>query len=652
MKIQVILTALLAVSFYTMPTSIYPVDEPTISKLTPAAVQSLAGSAPGERHSFWLFLDSSAVSSAPVQLSAKSLSRRARVDPRAFLVDERDYPVSDTILNAIAANGVTVKHASRWFRAVAVEADEAALNRTLRLPFVTKVDVTLSYRFMPDPEPEALLKPGAQLPYGGSLFQNRFTKAAKLHQAGLSGKGVLIAMLDSGFDTEHPAFDSTHIVATYDFIHHIIPVDSPDCVDVPQEIHGTLTLGALGGYFSDTLVGVAYGADFLLAKTEITCNGTEIKIEEYNWIAASEWADSAGADIISSSLGYTVFQDSGSYTPSQLDGHTALITRAAEVAASKNILVVVSAGNARGSVWNYISFPADGDSVCAVGAARADSILTSFSSPGPTADGRIKPDITTLGSNVWTASAKDGYRFASGTSLSAPLVAGGAALALQHDTTLTAAQLLALIRSTGNRASNPDNDYGFGLYDAARAADIIHIDQQDTIHIEVGRSESVPISASGRSRVIPTIGAYDLPPGLILTASGNGTATLTVEGLRINLGYRIVHLTADVGYFNDTTDVILSTYPATGGGMVAFPNPFTDTLRLTVDSSAGKVTALTIFNLAGEKIWERVNDIGRSADIILWDGRNYAGRTTAPGVYLLVVRTDRRTETIKLLKVR
>jgi serine protease AprX len=646
---------LLAVTFCLCTASAPATDQSALTKFTSAARHRLFSSPSNERRAYWLYLDSTTTSRESVHFTARALSRRARVNPVTVLIDKSDYPISDAIIRAIAGTGVGIKHASRWFRAVAIEADSISLIAAVRLPFVAKADVAITYYRARDPVPEALPRPGAQPPYGPSLFQNQFTKASKLHTAGLSGRGVLIAMLDSGFDTRQPAFDSTRIIATYNFIDSNTIVDSADCPNQPlsdqQQYHGTLTLGAIGGYFPDSLVGPAYGADYMLAKTEITCGGTEIKQEEYNWIAAAEWADSAGADIISSSLGYTVFQDSGSYTPEQLDGHTALITLAAEKAASKNILVVISAGNDRGTAWNHISFPADGDSVCAVGAVQHDSMLTGFSSPGPTSDGRIKPDIVTLGLNVWTASAAGGYRYASGTSLSAPLVAGGAALALEHDTTLTAAQLLSLIRSTGDRASHPDNDYGYGLYDAARSADIIHIDQHDSIHVQVGQTEYVAITASGRSRVTPAISAFALPPGVSLSDHGDGTATLTVDGLRVNLGYRILHLVADVGYFFDTTDIALSTYPETGGGIVAFPNPFKDTLRLSIDTAVGTLTSLTIFNVAGEKIWDRVNESGHSTDIILWDGRNYAGRAIAPGVYILVVQTDRRTETIKLLKV-
>ncbi len=540
--------------------------------LTERAQQVIENSPSYTQHKLWLFLSREAVASAPEHLTAKARTRRARVDPVTLLVDTHDYPVSPEALQRIRNTGASIKRVSKWLRAVSVEVDLEQLERLKSLPYIEQIDlvkvlVAPSFPKAEPLQPKDFPPQATALAYGRSLFQNQFINAVKLHQAGLTGKGVMIALFDTGFEINHHAFDSAHIVATYDFINDDTTVDEPECPLEPnlnlQNFHGTLVFGVIGGNVPDTLVGVALGADFILAKTEITCGYTEIKVEEDNWIAAAEWADSIGADIISSSVGYTEFTDGGSYAFEDLDGNTALITIAADIAASKNILVANAAGNERDQLWGHIVTPADGDSVLAVGAVSADSSLAYFSSPGPTADGRIKPDIVTLGVGVFTSAAGGGYATANGTSLSTPLVAGGAALALEHDTTLTAAELRDLIRQNGDHSSHPDNDFGYGLYDAARA---------------------------------------------------------------------------------------LESHPSAGRTIVAAPNPFTDFVRIIVDSSADTLRSTSIFNIAGEKVWERVNNHGTSADTIMWNGCNLTGQVVAPGVYLVHVETDTRSTILKLFK--
>ncbi|MEW5993477.1 MAG: S8 family serine peptidase, partial [Candidatus Zixiibacteriota bacterium] len=259
----------------------------------------------------WLFLDDEARDSSPIVLSEKARSRRARVDPAGLLIDERDYPIKSQVVTAIGNTGARVRRSSRWLGAVSVEATAEQLVQLDRLAFVKRVDLVDVLISPVEPQTPRTLDKAARLKsaafsYGSSYFQNRFVNAIKLHDAGLTGKGVLIALFDSGFDIYQRVFDSMSIIATWDFINDDTTVDEPECPldPVPQNLHGTLVLSVIGGFLPDTLIGVAPDADYMLAKTEITCDGTEIKIEEDNWIAAAEWADSLGADIISSSLGY------------------------------------------------------------------------------------------------------------------------------------------------------------------------------------------------------------------------------------------------------------------------------------------------------------------------------------------------------------
>lgn len=631
-------------------------------KISRRAQSLLEASSPHERNLYWLYLDDNAFDSAGVYLTEKAQRRRAKVDPINFLIDSRDYPVSDSVVALIEGSVTRTRRISKWLRAVSVEADASQIHHVASLPIVRRIDLlnTLTTAF---PEEVTLAKPyriqpkDAAYEYGNSFFQNRFVNAVKLQQAGLSGKGVTIAIFDTGFRLDHPAFDSASIVAAYDFIDDDTTVDEVGCeAEVPrnyQTFHGTLTFGVIGGYVPGALIGIAPGADFVLAKTEITCGGTEIRLEEDNWIAAAEWADSIGVDIINSSLGYTEFTDGGSYTFSDLDGNTALITIAADIAASKNILVVNAAGNERGTRWDRIIAPADGDSVLAVGAVNGDSCLAGFSSPGPTADGRIKPDIVALGVGVYSARHLGGFASANGTSFSTPLVAGGAALAMEHDASLTAKELCVLIHQTGSLSGSPDNDFGYGLYDAAASADIIRIAFPGVVRVKVNEPTSFQVETSGRADWVPTLSAIGLPPWVGFVDNRNGSATLHVQATGLSAPLTRIGLVADVGYFADTVYSNLEVYSSSDQLVYAGPNPFFDSLRIFVDSSAGMVVSVSVFNSMGEIVWEKVNNFADVADLMTetWDGRNQQGTIVAAGVYVVLVKTDRQRFYLKLLKV-
>ena len=640
------------------------VQSPKLSDRARGALASQAGDFP---MIFWVFLGDDAIADEPIAMTVKALTRRGKVDSTGFLIDSHDYPISDQALSEIENTGVFIRHASRWLRAVSVYADSSHMGKLAALPFVERIDLvrTLRTGFMEDvvqtPRRPAPLS-AEEYAYGESLLQNRFIEADRLHRLGLTGSGVMIAVFDTGFDVDHPALDSVSVIATYDFINLDTNVSGTDCPDNSernhQNYHGTAVWSVIAGNMPDTLIGIAPGADYILAKTEITCDGTEIKLEEDNWIAAAEWADSIGADIITSSLGYYAFDDTGSYAFDELNGDSALITIAADMAASRNILVITSAGNERNNAqWPHISLPADGDSVLAIGAVRADSTLAGFSSPGPTADGRVKPDVSTLGVGVYVARSTTGsYTYVGGTSFSAPLVAGGAALALEHDPVRTARHVFDLILSTASRYSAPDNDFGYGLFSAFRAADVLRLDPVGLIQVQVGQEEEIIVTTSGGSEITPLLTAFDLPFAVDFEDRGNGTGLLTVTGSELNPLQAQFGLVADFGQIIDTIYVTLETYGLSDDAIFAGPNPFADSVRVFLSPAAGEFRSVSVFNSAGEKVWEQVNHISPSADVtrewgmVHWDGRNHSGTAVAAGVYLMYVETNRRTAMLKLLK--
>lgn len=393
------------------------------------------------------------------------------------LTDFSDLPVYQWYIDSLRSTGAKIRTESRWLNAVSVLATAKDIERISEFDFVQKIQkVATFYRPLPEigkkaPEYKKSLTPGI-LDYGPSYAQLLQIHVPELHRLGYSGRGIRIGMLDTGYFLDHHAFqhllDSNRIIATRDFINGGTNVEDPAG---QQTIHGTYTLSALAGYVPDTLIGPAYNSEFVLAKTEIVLQ--EIQQEEDYWVAGIEWEESLGVDIVSSSLGYNRFDDGTGYTWADLNGHTAVTTVAAEMAVSKGVIVVNSAGNERNTPWHYIITPADGDSVIAVGAVDLNGNIASFSSVGFPWDfqnGKIKPDVCACGVGTFCANAGGSYSNVSGTSLSTPLAAGACALILQTDTTLKPIQLRERLWQTAYGVASPDTLYGYGIVDATRAA--------------------------------------------------------------------------------------------------------------------------------------------------------------------------------------
>lgn len=417
---------------------------------------------------------------AKISLNQKSVERRLR---HGFdsLVDEHDLPVYGPYVTAARQSVIKIRHISRWLNAVSVEAKSLGLKGIAKLPFVHKVDKVLAVSYR-EPAPAVQIMPGEipaeakahVLDYGFSFDQNNQLNVIPLHDMGYSGNGVLICMLDSGFNNlSHQALDHLDIIATWDFVN-----GDPGVSDQEGQMgngnHGTHTLSVIAGFEPGELIGPAYGAGFILGKTENT--EWERHIEEDHWIAGAEWADSLGADIISSSLGYRdqFTQGDIDYSWQHLDGKSTVVAEGANIAASRGILIVNSAGNEGLSLppENTLVSPSDSPRVLAAGAVNALGDRVSFSSTGPTADGRIKPDVMARGSAVYSASPDDPgeYDLVDGTSFSCPLTAGVAALVLEINPAWTNEDVMEALKLTASRSDSPDNLYGWGILDAYEAA--------------------------------------------------------------------------------------------------------------------------------------------------------------------------------------
>ncbi|KAB2809947.1 S8 family serine peptidase [Phaeocystidibacter luteus] len=297
--------------------------------------------------------------------------------------------------------------------------------------------------------------------YGEAWQQTDMVKGHVLHDAGFEGRGLLIAVLDGAFYHANEwgglqrAFDDGRVVATYDF------VNNDTNVFRAAGFHGTRVWSIMCAEMDGQLVGSAPKASYALLRSED--DESETKVEEDNWIFAMEFADSIGADVINSSLGYTTFDSGIDYTPEDMDGRTAIVTYGAVMAHRKGMVVVTSAGNTGASNWRIISAPADADSVLAVGAVDSNRVVGGFSARGPSADGRVKPDIMAQGVLTAHLGQYGLVTRGNGTSFSAPVMAGFAACFWEANPTATNYQIMNWIRQSADRYGNPNSDYGYGI---------------------------------------------------------------------------------------------------------------------------------------------------------------------------------------------
>ena len=395
-------------------------------------------------------------------LSARAIERRERQN---IPVTATDLPVNPVYVDSLKKLGIKVKYTSKWMNGcIAFSSDKALMDTLDKYGFVSYVELTYKPENTTSAKLEktsAGLKSLKSATYGSAYNQISTVNGIHLHEKGKMGQDKIIAIIDAGFyGVDYlPAFqhlwENGQILGTKDFV-------DPTSDIFLEHQHGMNVLSIIGGKIDGSFMGTAPEAMFWLLRTEDV--SSEYPIEADYWVCAAEFADSAGVDVINSSLGYCTFDDASmNYTYSQLDGKTLRISRAASIAAATGMMVVVSAGNEGNSNWQYITAPADAENIIAVGAMNADSIKASFSSYGPSADGRIKPEVTAMGvSNA--IQLKDGtIGKSNGTSFSAPVIAGLSACLLQSLTTLTTPEVRHLILQSCNDYDRPTAGTGYGI---------------------------------------------------------------------------------------------------------------------------------------------------------------------------------------------
>jgi subtilisin family serine protease len=482
-------------------------------------------------------------------LSERAIARRAKHGVSGARL--ADLPVRQDYIEQIEALGADLRHKSKWLNAASFEVDLELLDQIAALSFVAKVQPVALYKQDYDDVYEGPSKQSAprqatdahSLDYGGSFAQLDQINVPTCHDAGYKGQGVIISVFDTGFRTTHDAFFQANmfgrILATWDFVFGDTGVDNEDEDWSSAWNHGTSTWSICGGSVTGTHYGPAYGSSFIVCKTEDIRSETEV--EEDNWVAALEWVESQGADIITSSLSYSDW-----YTVFDYDGNTCVTTIAADSGAALGMLICNSAGNA-GPAPSTLGAPADADSIMTIGAVESDGSLASFSSRGPTADGRIKPEVCARGVDVHRAtSTTDGTfsAYGSGTSYSCPLVAGAAAIVWSANPEWTNMQVREALMMTADNSSTPDNDYGWGTIDTWAA-----------LNYDFGGEPFVPGDANGDGTVnisdatyiIQYIFAGGLAPDPLESGDADGSGEVNINDAVYIIAYIFAGGPAPVG---------------------------------------------------------------------------------------------------------
>ncbi len=418
-------------------------------------------------------------------LSARALQRRANL---GVAIDEYDIPVNPQYLQAVVACGAELLNPSKWLNGVSVHVtDPSVIDAINTLDCVTTVRNCLN-----DPKAQQAkerwladeLKPGASLRgtrgyYGGAEEQVTQLKVDFLHEQGYDGTGVVIAVLDGGFEgtEDQSCFDNMRaegrLLGTRDFVYGSNSVYS-------QGTHGTSCLSTMAAYDPNTMVGTAPKASYYLIHTED--GNSENIVEEYNWVSGAEYADSLGVDVCTTSLGYIDFDMTNWNHPFEhFDGHTAPMSVGAGIAASRGMICLNAAGNEGDGICT-LGIPADVEQILTVGAVDASGNRAEFSSVGPTYDDRIKPDVMAMGEGTYVASGYGDwwpYYNGNGTSFATPVLAGAVACLRQARPYATVQEMCDAIRACGNRAENPDSQYGYGIPDFSQALELLQVKEPD-----------------------------------------------------------------------------------------------------------------------------------------------------------------------------
>jgi len=646
-------------------------------------------------------------------VTQRSLDRRSKVKPAGELLDYTDIPLYSEYVNIVSRNVTKLRHNIKWLNSMSVEVSREQISTLSNLDFVKGIELVETFKVSGN-EPEissdmspVFVNPNDHptvdtLSYGTANAVTQITqiKVNLVHNQGIHGQGIMIASFDAGFSNlTHEAFTTypMKIQTTYDFQNHTPTLTGHS--------HGTATLCLVGGYKPGKMVGPAYGSTFILGRTEV--DPTETPAEMDNWIAAAHWADSLGADVITSSLGYLTFDAPyTSYTWQDMNGNTLPITIAADLAVNKGIVVSNSAGNDGSSTHNTLGGPADGDSVLTVGAVGSTGNRASFSSVGPTTDNppRIKPDVMAMGSgNYYASTTGNNYSSGDGTSFSCPLTSGVCALVLSANKNLTPLQVIGILRKFASNSNSPNNLIGWGIIDASLAVDsarkldntapvILHTQPFTSTSLNTAFTMKAKITDNGIIRNWTN----EAPLLYYRKSTDNGTtwsaySSVLYSALNLDTFSFVIPGSANgttVQYYFAAQDIALptakvSTLPAGGSGInppgttapptrfqytvgivgiepvsneipkvfklyTNYPNPFNPVTKIKFDIAKNTNAKLYVYDILGKVVETLINgDISAGKYEITFDASSLSS-----GVYFYKLVTNDFVDTKKMLLIK
>jgi len=606
------------------------------------------------------------LSNPSAYLSAKAIARRTKYH---IALDSTDLPVNPAYIQAVLTKGnVTFLVQSKWLNDILVYTkDPAALNGINALPFVitaSPVGYLIPPRNTPvydkfrasstfTDAPEATQGTlGDTLSYGSSYAQIHIHNGEFLHNKGYMGNGITIAFLDAGFYHYQTltAFDSlranNQILGVRDYVAYDNSVNEDDA-------HGMECLSTIAADIPGVMVGTAPKASFWLIRTENTAS--EYPIEEHNWVAGAELADSAGADMITSSLGYNQFDDPAfNLTYANFYNNSAMVTKGAAFAASKGLIVTNSAGNEGDNSWKYIIFPADADSVCTVGATDANGVIAAFSSYGY--PGKIKPNIVSVGSGTTVFSPGGSPVAGYGTSFSNPNINGLIACLWQAFPQYNNMTILGAVYKSSNRYNNPDDQYGYGIPNMKTAYLILKKMQNDSLY--------------GNDWLFANPNPFTDSIHVTLIGQVDGPITLTLSNANGNV-VSTIHLTTEQQQVYDTAFSALNGLPAgaytvtykdssttrtitlTKNGiplydwLEAVPVPFTNTLTVYLQAPETGDAFIRLIDVSGKVLASQQLSVIQGTTYTI-PFTNMAG--LAKGVYFIQYKGVSQKRSIKVVK--
>ncbi|MGD1006659.1 MAG: S8 family serine peptidase [Ignavibacteriaceae bacterium] len=610
--------------------------------------------------------NSAAYIEAVNHLMAHSITRREKVMGKDNIITFEDFSLNKDYINNLQAMGIKIENQLRWFNAVSAYLTSEQISQVTSSPFVKSVEPVRIIKFTKE---KTFSKTGiektsgvpTQIDYGGAYGQLNLSDIPIVHSKGINGAGVIVGILDDGFIwKEHESLVNAKVLAEYNFVFHDSSTAPQPSQNTVYGYHGTMVFSIIGGYKDSSIIGSAYGASFILAKTED--DRSESHIEEDNYAAALEWMESLGVDLTTSSLGYNIFDDTTySYTPADMNGITTICAKAANLAFQRGVLTFTAAGNEGGDSWNIIDTPADALDILAAGAVDSENNLADFSSRGPTADGRIKPDVVAQGVEAFGADVSSGfssYEVGDGTSFSTPISSGIGALLLSAYPYLTNVQVRNIILETSANANTPNNNIGYGLISAKRA--ISYPNLSDT---------------SGNYRINKIFFSTNAITNAYIYYSLNSslfsTQSLSYDG-KLKYSFAVPQLTEEqvlsfyftyldntgksyrepssgfynfkYGQTNIVNSIISNVNTATEKLSNNYPNPFYSNSQYTyIDfyANSSENAKIIIFNTLGQRIKILFNGVATAGkNTVAWDGKNDRGAKCASGVYYYILNIE------------